>query len=154
MSMKFKDKFNVAPEFDDLFAFANEEEELEHEAKMLSFQALQALENCYLTGPKLKKKEIAQALGKSASFISQLYAGDKLMSFPLLAKIEKELGVSFQIKAQMSTHNYSVPESLVNISDYSNQANGTWIWKSKPEYSKPSNDLPASSDIKDKNEAA
>ena len=41
--MKFKDKYNISSEFDDIFAFNSEEEELEHDAQMLMFNVEKAI---------------------------------------------------------------------------------------------------------------
>jgi hypothetical protein len=49
--MKFKDKYKVSSEFEDLFAFESEQEELEHEAKMLTQQVLNEVARCYSNGP-------------------------------------------------------------------------------------------------------
>ena len=104
--MKFKDKYNISEEFEELFAFDTEEEELAHDAQMLTFKFLEALEKSQTYGAKLKKKDIAKAIGKSPSFISQLYSGDKLISMALLAKIQKVFDIHFEINAKRRTAYY------------------------------------------------
>ena len=136
MSMKFKDKYDISNEFDDIFSFSNEEEELEHDAQILMYKFLDEIEKCHSNGPKLKKKDIAKSLGKSASFISQLYSGDKLLSFPLLAKIQKVFNISFEIKAKVLSNDYNQNSPNLNLNSFYNEPEGFWVWKNKkPNYS-------------------
>lgn len=135
--MKFKDKYKISKEFEDLFSFNSEEDELEHEAQMLMFKFLEEVEKCYITGPGLKKKDIAEALGKSRSFISQIYSGDKLINFFHLAKLQKAFDLNFEIKAKLNTVKYSESASRSAIKSFSTTPEGTWVWmKNKPDYSK------------------
>lgn len=138
--MKFKDKYKISNEFEDLFSFNSEEEELEHDAQMLTFKFLEELERCYINGPKFKKKHLAKALDKSPSFISQLYSGDKLMNFTLLAKIQKAFDISFEIKAKQISADYDPGTPLISDYNFRNEPEGYWVWKNKnPDYSKPDN---------------
>jgi transcriptional regulator with XRE-family HTH domain len=100
--MKFKDKYNIAPEFEGLFTEKNKEEELEHEAKMIMFRFLNELEKMNSEKP-IKKKDLAIALNTSASFITQLYRGDKLINLLTLAKIQDAYNITFEIKAKLNT---------------------------------------------------
>jgi len=60
--MKFNKKYNISPEFENLFTFKSKEEELEHEAKMIMFRFLSELEKLNVKKPT-KKKELAKAIG-------------------------------------------------------------------------------------------
>ncbi|MFA6400282.1 MAG: helix-turn-helix transcriptional regulator [Salinivirgaceae bacterium] len=135
--MRFKEKYNISEEFDDIFTFSNEEEELEHDAQMLTFKFLEELEK-YHSGVKLKKKELAAVLDKSPSFISQLYAGDKLMNFPLLAKIQKAFDITFDVKVKANSINYASNGVNNTLQNFSNQPAGFWVWMNKKaDYSNP-----------------
>jgi len=129
--MKFKDKYNIAPEFESIFAFESKEEELEHEAKMIMFRFLSELEKS--TGDKpLVKKELAKAIQTSASYITQLYQGDKLLNLITLAKIQDAYDIIFEIKAKTNSENYKaeMEQTPVCISQ-SNQWNnkkGYWVY--------------------------
>lgn len=101
--MKFKDKYAINPEFEELFSFKSKEEELEHEAKLLMFRFLSELEK--LNGDRpIKKKDLAIALGTSPSYITQLFRGDKLINLASLAKIEKAYNITFEITASQNEH--------------------------------------------------
>lgn len=104
--MKFNDKYNIEPEFKDLFVFNSKKEEIEHEAKMIMFRFLSELEKVNFEKP-IKKKELAQALETSASYITQLYQGDKLINLLTLAKVQEAYNITFDIKAKYNTESYN-----------------------------------------------
>lgn len=122
--MKFKDKYKVSSEFEDIFSFNSEEEELEHDAQMLTFKFLEELERCQKSGSKFKKKELANALDKSPSFISQLYSGEKLMNFNLLARIQKAYNISFEIKAKRNSVDYNTDIQIASDYNFRNEPEG------------------------------
>jgi transcriptional regulator with XRE-family HTH domain len=135
--MKFKDKYKISSEFEDIFSFNSEEEELEHDAQMLTFKFLEELEKCQAGDSKLKKKDLAKALEISPSFISQLYSGEKLMSFNLLAKIQKAFDISFEIKAKRNSIDYSADTQIDRDYNFQNEPEGFWVWMNKnADYSK------------------
>lgn len=147
--MKFNNKYKVTEEFEDLFAFSSEEEELNHDAQMLTFKFLEEIEKCYAVGPKLRKKHIAKVLGKSPSFISQLYSGDKLLNFGLLAKIQKEFNLSFEIKAKLNEDVYANNNSEIKKNfSYHNEFDGFWVWKKRSaNYTKPDENCDINNEI-------
>jgi DNA-binding Xre family transcriptional regulator len=99
MSTKFKDEYGLNPDFAELFNFPDKEARIEHEAKMLMFKFLSALEKSGKK-KKWKKKELALAIGTSPSYITQLYKGDKLINLHTLAKLQEAYEVSFEIKVR------------------------------------------------------
>lgn len=103
--MKFKEKYNINSDFEDLFSFKSKEEELEHEAKMIMFRFLSELEK--LNGKPIKKKELAKAIETSPSFITQLYQGDKIINLSTLAKIQEAFDITFEITAKQNNQNYN-----------------------------------------------
>ena len=105
--MRFADKYKITEGYENLFSFTSEEAELEHESRIIMFKFLKELDVLSGAGRKLKIKDLAIALDKSPSFISQLYSGEKLLSLKLLAKIQKAFDITFEIKAIPNTLNYS-----------------------------------------------
>jgi transcriptional regulator with XRE-family HTH domain len=45
----------------------------------------------------LKKKDLAQKIGTSASYITQLYRGHKLLNLMTLAKFQRALDIEFEV---------------------------------------------------------
>jgi transcriptional regulator with XRE-family HTH domain len=66
---------------------------------MIMFRFISEIEEQVVDGKQLKKNEIASKLGVSPSYITQLFNGDKLMNFTMLAKIQKVFNITFEIKA-------------------------------------------------------
>jgi transcriptional regulator with XRE-family HTH domain len=136
--MKFKDKYSISSEFENLFTFNSEKEELEHEAKMIMFRFLSELENINDSGIT-KKKELAEKLGVSASYITQLFNGNKLMNFTLLAKIQEAFNITFEIKARPNESLYAVDNlDLESFLPVTSESDGRWVWHNlkKPDYTK------------------
>ena len=101
--MKFKEKFEVSKEFEDLFSFDNNREKLEHEAKMIMFRFLSELQKIQGDKP-IKKKDLADKIQTSPSYITQLFRGDKLINLLTIAKIQEAFNIQFQITAVSSTN--------------------------------------------------
>ena len=96
--MKFKEKYDIAKGFETLFEFNSKETEIEHEAKMIMFRFLSELERLHENQP-LAKKTIAEAIGTSPSYITQIFQGDKLLNLMTLAKLQEAYNFTFEIKA-------------------------------------------------------
>lgn len=101
--MKLTEKYNVNPEFEDLFTFKSEKEELEHEAKMIMLRILSSFEK--MLDRPVQKKEIANAINTSPSYVTQLFKGDKLINFITLAKLQNAFDFTFHIEARMNDGN-------------------------------------------------
>ncbi len=139
--MKFSEKFDITPGYESLFTMESKEEETEHEAKMIMFRFLSELEKLNSEKP-VRKKELAKAIGVSASYITQLYRGDKLINLLTLAKLQETYDITFEIKAKANSENY-----LAEVTNYSfdplsitnkmNNENGLWASINKsPDYDK------------------
>lgn len=103
MIMKLTEKYNINPEFEDIFSFSSEKEELEHEAKMIMFRLLSNFEK--ILDQPIQKKEIAEAINTSPSYITQLFKGDKLINMITLAKLQKAFDFTFEIEAKKNNVN-------------------------------------------------
>jgi hypothetical protein len=86
------------PDFDHLFTHSNEKDELLSDARLLSFRFLSELER-YSDQSKGLKKRLAGLIGTSASYITQLFNGDKIINLETVAKFQKALGIKFKIVA-------------------------------------------------------
>lgn len=105
MNMNLNREDELLKEFEDIFTFKSEEEEIEHERQMIMFRFLSEVERVYIdqTGEKkLNKKKLAEKIGKTPSFITQLFNGNKNLNFDILAKFQKALDIKFEVKARES----------------------------------------------------
>ncbi len=99
---------NIKRSFDKLFE-TSEEQALEHDAKLLSFKYLSEIEEILET-EEISKKLLAKKIGTSASYITQLFRGDRLLNLSTLAKIQKALNIKFEIKVLKGEPEYE-PDS-------------------------------------------
>ena len=91
----------IHPEFEDLFSFQSKEEKIEHDAQMISYRFLSQVEKI-CEEKNIKKKDLADILGTSRSYITQLFRGNKQVNTYILAKLEDALGISFEINAKLN----------------------------------------------------
>jgi hypothetical protein len=89
----------INPEFNDLFEFSSNSDEIRHEAKMIMFRFLSEIEKTYGVEKRGLKSTLANSIKKSASFITQIFNGDKIVNLITLAKFQKALKIKFKITA-------------------------------------------------------
>lgn len=94
--MKFEKKFLVNTEFSSLFDLSDEEQE-EVDALVLAAQFL-AVVNETLEARKMNRKDFAALLGTSASWLTQLFRGDKLPSLAILSRMANVLDIKYDIR--------------------------------------------------------
>jgi len=95
----------ISPGFEDLFSFKNEEEKLEHDAQMISYKILSEIEKL-CDERKIKKKDLAELVGTSKSYITQLFSGVKSINTNIMAKFENALDVKFEIRLKQNGESY------------------------------------------------
>ncbi len=98
----------IRNEFKKLFE-KSPEEQVEHRAQMLSFIFLSEAQKV-MDRKGWTRKRLAGEIGTSASYLTQLFRGDRLLNFKTVAKIETALGIEFEI---MVISKYSNRESLL-----------------------------------------
>lgn len=129
MTTKLKTSEEIKNAFDQLFGQLSEQDKLENDANLLMFRFLSIIETkCEELG--LNRKQLAEKVGTSASYITQLFRGDKLINMITLAKFQKALGVEFEI-AEKKSYEEKVKE-YAPVSD----GNGFWVYIAlgKPNY--------------------
>jgi len=87
----------IRESFDDLFDGFSKEELTEQAARLLSFSILNEIENIMIE-KSISKKQLAEKVGTSASYITQLFRGDRLINLIILAKIQKAFGIKFVVR--------------------------------------------------------
>jgi ribosome-binding protein aMBF1 (putative translation factor) len=86
----------IAVAFNSVLSFDNEQDQLELEAKIIMAKFLERIQE--IADQKgLKKKDLAQKIGTSASYITQLYRGHKLLNLMTLAKFQRALDIEFEV---------------------------------------------------------
>jgi len=119
MNTKSNDPQKIKEAFDQFFNSFTVEEKFESDARLLMFRFLSIIEvRCEELG--WNRKQLAEKVGTSASYITQLYRGDKLINMLTLAKFQKVLGLEFEIDEKKSY------EETVN--EYSPMGDGKGLW--------------------------
>lgn len=122
MTTKLKTNNEIQAAFDLLFNQLSEPDKLENDANLLMFRFLSIIEEkCEALG--LNRKQLAEKVGTSASYITQLYRGDKLVNMLMLAKIQKVLGLEFEIVEKKSY------EKTVNEYSPFSDGQGFWVYR-------------------------
>ncbi len=78
--------------------YKNEVNSDREDAELLSFRFISEIDKCMEAGD-ISKKDLAQGIGTSASYVTQLFKGDKLLNMEILSKIERALEITFKIEA-------------------------------------------------------
>lgn len=75
------------------------EQEIEERAEMLSFLFLSEVEK-RMEERKWTRKKLAEEIGTSSSYLTQLFRGDRLLNFKTIAKLEKALALVFEVNGK------------------------------------------------------
>lgn len=101
-----KDLDKIQEEFDKLFNFESETEKQEADAQLLMARFLSKVQE--VTDEKnIKRKELAEMIGTSASYLTQLYRGTKNLNFLTIAKIQNALGIQFEVSLKDENKDFS-----------------------------------------------
>lgn len=96
MNTNYTKSEDIKSAFGQLFTNLSEEDLLDIDAKILMFRFL-SLVDAKREELGWSRKDLAVQIKTSPSFISQLFQGDKLINFTTLAKIQKVMGLEFEI---------------------------------------------------------
>lgn len=99
------------------------EEQIEQDGLILAFQFLSRIDKARMD-QGLSKKELAIKVGTSASFITQLFSGDRKPSWNMLAKMQKELSIEFEIHTGEEIQDFLEDE----IMDYHKKWSNTLVY--------------------------
>lgn len=135
MSTKLNDTNTIVDSFNSLFENLPEQDKLDNEAKLLMFRFLDIVER-KREKSGWSRKELAKNVGTSASYITQLMRGDKLINMHTLAKMQKALNIQFDILEIVSYQ-----EQTESIATPVSDEKGMWYYKpfEKPDYNSKGN---------------
>ena len=75
----------------------SDDEKLLFEAKMIQLEFISRLQELMKYKNINSKKELAELLGTTPSFVTQLFSGEKLINLKHLAKFQRVLGIKYAI---------------------------------------------------------
>jgi len=94
MNTNLKTPKEIKDAFAGLFDNRTEEQKQEDAAQLLSFRFLSEVERL-MNERGLTRRQLASMVGTSASYITQLFRGDRLINMDILARFERVLEVRF-----------------------------------------------------------
>ncbi len=119
MTTKLKNNEKIKSAYNQLFGQMTNQDKLENQAGLLMFRFLSIIET---KSEELgwSRKELAEKIGTSASYITQLFRGDKLVNMITLAKFQNVLGIEFEIDTKRSYEE--------SFKDFSPISDGQGFW--------------------------
>lgn len=94
--MKLTENFTVAKGFESLFDFS-EKDQKELDALWLAAQFLSIIQD-EIALQQITRKELALRIGTSASWLTQVFRGDKLPNLETITQLQKALNIEFEIR--------------------------------------------------------
>jgi transcriptional regulator with XRE-family HTH domain len=86
----------IEQQMQQVLGFQDDQEKLAFEAEMIHLNLMQEVQKL-MVQQKMNKKTLAEKLGTSQGYLSQLFSGDKLMNLKLLAKLQRIFHVRFEV---------------------------------------------------------
>jgi transcriptional regulator with XRE-family HTH domain len=112
-----------------IFSFENNDDLIKHEAQMLMFSFLSETEK-YQTLQKINKKDLAKCIKTSASYITQIFRGNKPLNFETIAKIQLALNIKFNITASpINFEMYIDEDAFIDLKSGYKTKNGMWLYR-------------------------
>lgn len=96
--MSMKSLKQIKEKFNSLLTERDEEEGIEHDAVLLMAGFLSEIERIQ-TQRSINRKTLAGLIKTSASYLTQVFRGDKPLNFDTIAKIQRKLDLRFEIRA-------------------------------------------------------
>ena len=137
MNTKLNNNILIQGEYKDLLSFKNNEERIEHNAQMISYKVLNEIEKL-CEEKKIKKKDLAEMVGTSKSYITQLFNGSKSVNTYIMAKFQEALGITFEIHAKLNEESFEdffhkeISRRLFDRNKFMS-AKGSWFYRPNKE---------------------
>ena len=97
MTMSIKNRGKAEKSFDELSGSIGEPDQIRIETRLLMYRFLSEIDK--ITSERgINRKELAELAGTSASYITQLYQGKKIINLQMLARIKKALNIDFKVE--------------------------------------------------------
>lgn len=100
--------------------FNNFENDYENEAKVIASKILSEISEI-ADNKDLNRKNVADLIGTSASYLTQLYRGNKILNFVTLAKLKNKLNLNIDIR--ITSNDYNELRNEFNYKSYSKEVN-------------------------------
>lgn len=120
---------NINDAFKKALSSIDEKESLEYDARMIMYRFLSEIE--FLSDERgWTKKDLAEQIGTSASYITQLFRGSKLINLITVAKFQRVFDIIFEIKSR-NIHEESLIQidfEQINRQQTNVEGEGFWVF--------------------------
>lgn len=131
MSSANLDEAEIKRRMDQLLSFENKKEKEEFDELVFHFRVMNEIKDI-LKKREWNKKRLAEGLGTSQSFISQLFNGNKIINSKLISKIERLLEIRFTVKAEDIRNESEDAEEVKRLGNWTNtERNLAQFWETK-----------------------
>ena len=97
MTMSLKNRGSAEKSFEELSGSISEPDQIMIETRLLMYRFLSEIDK--ITSARgINRKELAELAGTSASYITQLYQGKKIINLQMIARIKKALNIDFKVE--------------------------------------------------------
>jgi transcriptional regulator with XRE-family HTH domain len=101
MIMSLSNRVTAEKSFQDLSESIGDSDKIMIETRLLMYRFLSEIDK--ITSERgINRKELAKLAGTSASYITQLYQGKKIINLQMIARIKKALDIDFKIEVVLA----------------------------------------------------
>jgi len=128
MNMNLNTKSQIQDAFASVFSNDANDWDLQHETRMVMYRFLSEVERLCEEND-INKKQLAQKIGTSASFITQLFRGTKTLNLETVAKFQNTFDIKFEIKAKPAKEeSLDIDFDLTEFVNRRADENGYWVY--------------------------
>lgn len=109
--MKITENYVVAKGFESLFDFS-EKDQKDLDALWIAAQFLSIIKD-EMTLQQITRRELAQRINTSASWLTQVFRGDKLPSLETITQLKNALNIEFEIRQKNASLSVSYEEEEI-----------------------------------------
>lgn len=136
MSMNLNTEEDIKKAYADAISSVGKKQ-IEHEARMIMYRVLSEVER--LSDERnLNRKKLASLIGTSASYITQLFRGSKLLNLETIAKFQQVFGITFEIKAVANDSSINLEgidvDIMESLSNRKNKNQACSVYELSPDY--------------------
>ena len=96
MTMSLKNRGTAEKSFEELSGSISEPDQIMIETRILMYRFLSEIDK--ITHERgINRKELAELAGTSASYITQLYQGKKIINLQMITRLKKALNIDFEV---------------------------------------------------------
>jgi len=122
--------YEVKPEtnYKHLLSSIDSKVDFEYEKRMVMYRFLSEVERV-AEERRINRKELARLIGTSASYITQLFRGSKVINMETIAKLQQALDITFEIKAMPKRQEEELMDlNLEQICETQHALKGFWAF--------------------------